>query len=75
MEGGKRKVASARGAVPLVAQTTGAGEIYAAYIILRFCKPPIEIVTDYEGLLTGWERGPATCDSGEDAHGEAWRWF
>ena len=51
------------------------GIFVAAYVILRFCKPPIEIVTDYEGLLTGWERGPEICESGDDASSEAWRLF
>ena len=66
---------AAYGALPTFTQTSGCAEIYAAAIGLRMASPPVEIVTDYEQLLHGWELGEGAFTHPGGKNAEAWVLF
>ena len=66
---------AAHGPLTLFSQAVGNAEIYAAAAALRMACPPVEIVTDYQHLLDGWELGIGAYTRDGARCGEAWRLF
>ena len=67
-------VACAHGPLPLFTQSSGCAEIFAATAIALSC-PPIELVTDYEQLVEGWQQGLGAYTHPGAKSGEAWKHF
>ena len=49
------------------------GELWAAVHAMRHGTPPLEIVTDYQGLVDGVVAGEATCVEAKYPYAELWR--
>ena len=67
--------AALHAAMPLALQEPGMGEIYVAASVLKFCTPPVELVSDYAGLVDGFCLGPELTTGGNRKYAEAWSMF
>ena len=56
-------------------QEPGIGEIRVASAVLPFCAPPIVLVTDYKGLISGFAAGCEATTGPGKKYAEAWRDF
>ena len=67
--------AALRAAMPLFVQEPGVGDIFVAASVLQLCIPPVELVTDYAGLVEGFELGPAVTTSASRKYADDWALF
>ena len=63
------------GNLPSMLQEVGAGEIYAAALVLPFCIPPVTLVKDYKGFSDGFRNGPEITTSWGREYADVWRAF
>ena len=63
----------AYGNVPGLMQHSGLGELYAFLMLLTFCWPPLIVVTDYEGLISGVKTGRQMCTAASQKGADIWR--
>ena len=49
------------GNLPGPVQNSGFGEVFAFYMLLMHSLPPLVVITDYQNLLEGFERGKHWC--------------
>ena len=70
-----RVTGAMRGPLPLFTQSVGNAEIFAAAMALRMAVPPIELVSDYQHFIDGWEQGSGAYTHDGARCGEAWMLF
>ena len=67
--------AALHAAMPFPVQEPGVGDIFVAASVLQFCIPPVELVTDYAGLVEGFELGPSVTTSASRKYADVWALF
>ena len=70
-----RVTGAVHGPLPLFTQSVGNAEIYAAAMALRMAVPPIELASDYQHFIDGWEQGSGAYTQDGSRCGEAWMLF
>ena len=61
------------GNLPTFIQDSGVAELWAFLMTLRFGLPPLEVVTDYKGLIDGIALGPEECTAANRMHADIWK--